>query len=625
MTEPQQPDYSALLKRSLLAIEKLEGKLAAVERAKSEPIAVVGMACRLPGSSNDLASYWSLLKNGRDAVTVVPSHRWDAAASYDPDPDAVGKSYTKWGAFIDNVENFDAAFFGISPREAVSLDPQQRLLLEQMWEALEHAGIAPSSLAGTRAGIFVGMSTSDYPNMVAESLGLRNGDAYAASGSAHSIASGRLSYFLGVHGPNYIVDTACSSSVVAIHNAIISLRSEETGLAIAGGVSLTLSDVGSILTSRARMMSFDGHCKTFDESADGYVRGEGCGMVVLKRLSDAERDGDRILALLRGSAINQDGRSSGLTAPNGTAQEAVIRAALTNAKLEPQDISVIEAHGTGTPLGDPIEMKALGAVFGDRLPETPLLVGSVKTNIGHLEAASGVAGLIKVILAMEHGVVPPHLHFVTPNHLIPWDTLPVRVPTASTPWVTPAGKPRRAGVSSFGFSGTNSHVIVEEAPAQNRGTGGHRAQRAQLLVLSAQTGLALRSQVAQYTAFLMHDDAPSLADVAFTAATGRSHLPERLALVADSAAAAAEQLQRFLDDVTTPGAAAGHFVGYCTGTRVPVFGTGCAVRGHGTRAVRHGTDVPHGARCVCCDRGSAAAVASGRRDHGCGRSTAPAR
>ena len=254
MTEPQQPDYSALLKRSLLAIEKLEGKLAAVERAKSEPIAVVGMACRLPGSSNDLASYWSLLKNGRDAVTVVPSHRWDAAASYDPDPDAVGKSYTKWGAFIDNVENFDAAFFGISPREAVSLDPQQRLLLEQMWEALEHAGIAPSSLAGTRAGIFVGMSTSDYPNMVAESLGLRNGDAYAASGSAHSIASGRLSYFLGVHGPNYIVDTACSSSVVAIHNAIISLRSEETGLAIAGGVSLTLSDVGSILTSRARIL-----------------------------------------------------------------------------------------------------------------------------------------------------------------------------------------------------------------------------------------------------------------------------------------------------------------------------------------------------------------------------------
>ena len=559
MTEPHSPDYRALLKRSLIAIDQLEGKLAAIERDRTEPIAVVGMACRFPGSSNDLAGYWSLLVNGRDAVTVVPPHRWDAEASYDPDPDAVGKSYTKWGAFIDDVETFDAAFFGISPREAVSLDPQQRLLLEMTWESLEHAGIAPSSLAGTRAGIFVGISTLDYSNLISEFVGARNGDAYAASGSAHSIASGRISYFLGVHGPNYIVDTACSASVVAIHNAIISLRNGETGLAIAGGVSLTLSDVGSVLTSRARMMSFDGHCKTFDESADGYVRGEGSGMVVLKRLSDAERDGDRILALLRGSAINQDGRSSGLTAPNGTAQEAVIRAALANAQLSPQDISVIEAHGTGTPLGDPIEMKALGAVFGDRSAETPLLVGSVKTNIGHLEAASGVAGLIKIILAMQHGVVPPQLHFRTPNHLIPWDALPVRVPTALTPWVTPAGTPRRAGVSSFGFSGTNSHLIVEEAPAPRRVAVGERTHRAQLLVLSAQTGSALRSQVVQYAEFLSRDDVPSLGDIAFTASTGRSHLPERLTLVADSAATAAEQLRLFLDDETTPGVAAARF------------------------------------------------------------------
>lgn len=559
MTEPQQPDYRALLKRSLVAIDKLEGKLAAIESAKAEPIAVVGMACRFPGSSNDLASYWKLLHSGTDAVTVVPAHRWDAEASYDVDPDAIAKSYTKWGAFIDEVETFDAAFFGISPREAVSLDPQQRLLLEVTWESLEHAGIAPSSIVGTRAGIFVGISTLDYANMIGEQVGLRNGDAYSASGSAHSIASGRLSYFLGVHGPNYVVDTACSSSIVAIHNAIISLRNGETGLAIAGGVSLTLSDVGSILTSRARMMSFDGHCKTFDESADGYVRGEGCGMVVLKRLSDAERDGDRILAVLRGSAINQDGRSSGLTAPNGTAQEAVIREALANARVQAKDISVIEAHGTGTPLGDPIEMKALGAVFGERSKDRPLLVGSVKTNIGHLEAASGVAGLIKVILGMQAGIVPPHLHFRNPNHLIPWDTLPVRVPTAPTEWVTEPGVPRRAGVSSFGFSGTNSHLIVEEAPAPKLGTQVGRVARPQLLVLSAQTTTALRQQAERYAAFLTDAARVQFGDVAFTAAVGRSHLPERLALVAENAAVAAEQLSRFVSDEEVPGLALGRF------------------------------------------------------------------
>ncbi len=559
MTEPQQPDYRALLTRSLVAIEKLEAKLAAAEHARSEPIAVVGMACRFPGHANDLEGYWSLLSRGGDAVTVVPSHRWDAEASFDPDPDALTKSYTKWGAFIDDVETFDAAFFGISPREAVSLDPQHRLLLEVTWEALEHAAIAPSSLAGTRASVFIGISTIDYANMIGDIVGSRNGDAYAASGSAHSIASGRLSYFLGAHGPNYAVDTACSSSVVAIHGAIQSLRNGETGLAIAGGVSLTLSNLGSILTSRARMMSFDGHCKTFDESADGYVRGEGCGMVVLKRLSDAERDGDRILALLRGSAINQDGRSSGLTAPNGTAQEAVIRDALANARLTPQDISVIEAHGTGTPLGDPIEMKALGAVFGARSKDEPLLVGSVKTNIGHLEAASGIAGIIKVILAMQHREVPPHLHFSTPNHLIPWDTIPVRVPTASMPWSTPPGVPRRAGVSSFGFSGTNSHVILEEAPAPLTTMEVGRVARAQVLVLSAQTSGALRSQVANYAGFLEREEVPPVGDVAFTAAVGRSHLPERLALVAESASAAAAQLRQFLDDETTPGVTARRF------------------------------------------------------------------
>lgn len=557
MSEPQQPDYRALLKRSLVAIDKLEARIAEIDRAKSEPIAVVGMACRYPGRANDPAGFWTLLSTGTDAVTVVPRHRWDAEASFDGDPDVVARSYTKWGAFIDDVETFDAAFFGISPREAVTMDPQQRLLLEVTWEALEHAGIAPSSLAGTRASIFVGISTNDYANLIAEVVGARNGDAYSASGSAHSIASGRLSYFLGIHGPNIAVDTACSSSVVAIHGAIQSLRKSETSLAIAGGVNLTLSDLGSILTSRARMMSFDGHCKTFDDSADGYVRGEGCGMMVLKRLSDAERDGDRILAVLRGSAINQDGRSSGLTAPNGTAQEAVIRDALANAQLRPQDISVIEAHGTGTPLGDPIEIKALGNVFGERPSDQPLVVGSVKTNIGHLEAASGVAGMMKVILAMQHEVIPPHLHFVTPNHLIPWDTVPVQIPVAPTPWVSATGALRRAGVSSFGFSGTNSHVIIEEAPA--RPVVNERPARAQALLLSAQSDVALRALAMRYVTMLRQPDAAAFGDVAATAALGRSHLTERLALVSDSGATAAEMLQAYLDDAETPAVWRGRF------------------------------------------------------------------
>lgn len=550
MTDPQQPDYRALLKRSLLAIDRLEAQVAATERARSEPIAVVGMACRFPGGANDLDAYWRMLSSGTDAVTVVPPHRWDAEANFDSDPDEPGKSYTRWGGFIDDVETFDAAFFGISPREASMLDPQQRLLLEVTWEALEHAGIAPSSLSGSNASVFIGISTSDYVNLAAEVIGLRNGDAYSASGASHSIASGRLSYFLGVHGPNFAVDTACSSSIVAMHNAITSLRNGESALAIAGGVSLTLSDVGAVLTSRARMMSFDGRCKTFDESADGYVRGEGCGLLVLKKVSDATRDGDRILAVLRGSAINQDGRSSGLTAPNGTAQEAVIRSALANARMQPQEITVIEAHGTGTPLGDPIEMKALGAVFGDRPAEQPLLVGSVKTNIGHLEAASGVAGVIKTILAMQHGVVPPSLHFRKPNQLIPWSSLRVRVPTEPAPWTVAPGVPRRAGVSSFGFSGTNSHLIIEEAPAPPQPVA--RPARVQLLVLSAQTDVALRALAERYVTLLRSPDAPPLGDIAASAAMGRSHLQERLALVADSNAAAADALQSFLDDPSSP-------------------------------------------------------------------------
>ncbi len=535
MTEPRQaPDHAALLKRSLVAIDQLKARLKASEESRSEPIAIIGMGCRFPGGSDTPESFWELLRSGQDAVTEVPPHRWDVDKYYDADPDAPGKSYTRWGAFVNNVDLFDAQFFGISPREAISLDPQQRMLLEVTWEALEHAGVAPSSLMGSQTAVYMGITTSDYANQLVEARGSRNGDAYTPSGTAHSVAAGRLSYFLGLHGPNVAIDTACSSSLVALHWALHSLRNREADLALAGGVNLTLTPDGSILTSRARMMSFDGHCKTFDASADGYVRGEGCGVLVLKRLSDARRDGDRVLALVRGSALNQDGRSSGLTAPNGNAQEAVIRAALANAQVLPADISYVEAHGTGTPLGDPIEVKALNQVYGQRPSDQPLMVGSVKTNIGHLEAAAGIAGVIKVVMALQHGTIPPHLHLHKPNPLIAWDQYPITVPTAPTAWTSAAPGPRRAGVSSFGFSGTNAHVVLEEAPpevaAAAEAAVPPRAQ--QLVVLSAQTPQALVAQASAIEADLAARPDVPLQAVAATLALGRSPFVERLAVVA---------------------------------------------------------------------------------------------
>lgn len=553
----KQSDHRALLDEAMYAIEDLEQRLAQAEHRQNEPVAIVGIGCRFPGGAHDPDAFWRMIADGVDAVTVVPPERWDAEAYYDPDPEVPGKSYTKWGGFLENVEGFDAAFFGISPREARAMDPQQRVLLEVAWEALEHAGIAPASVAGTDGSVFVGISTHDYLSLGMQ-LGPEQMDNYTAAGSAHSMASGRVSYFLGLHGPNFALNTACSSSLVAVHQALHALRMGETGLALAGGVSMTLVPEGMVVTSRARMMSADGHCKSFDASADGYVRGEGCALLVLKRLADAERDGDRILAIVRGSAINQDGRSSGQTAPSGVAQEAVLRAALNSGGLVPDDISVIEAHGTGTSLGDPIEMRALGAVFGERPRETPLLVGSVKSNIGHLEAAAGAAGLIKMIGALQHHVVPPSLHFRTPNPHIPWDVLPVRVPTTRETWMEPAGKPRRGGVSSFGFSGTNAHIILEEAsPIATRTE--LPASGPQLLVLSAADGAALRAQAVRLADRLTADDPPLLADVALTAAIARSHLAERLALVPSSNEDAAAALRNWSAGIESTGVDTGRF------------------------------------------------------------------
>ena len=373
---------------------------------------------------------------------------------------------TRWGGFLDDIDQFDAEFFGISPREAAAMDPQQRLLLEVAWEALEDAGQGPHELGACQTGVFVGITSDEYAQLFHRQRNLSVFNAYFASGIARSVAGGRVSYTLGIQGPNLSIDTACSSSLVAVHTACLNLRMGECRMALAGGSNVILSPEIGIAFSKAHMMAADGRCKTFDARADGFVRGEGCGVVVLKRLSDAQQDGDRILALIRGSSVNQDGRSSGLTVPNRRAQEAVIRQALANGKVQPLDIGYVEAHGTGTELGDPIEAQALAAELGaGRTADNPLVIGSVKTNLGHLESTAGIAGLIKVILALQHQEIPRHLHFQKLNPHIDWGGVPVEIPLQSRPWM-PGAKKHLAGVSAFGFSGTNAHVIVEEAPAQ---------------------------------------------------------------------------------------------------------------------------------------------------------------
>jgi acyl transferase domain-containing protein len=411
---PDSPGFSAD-KQALLAIRKLRSRVEELERARSEPIAIVGVGCRFPRASGPDA-YWRLLRDGTDAITEVPPDRWDIDEYYDADPDAAGKMYTRHGGFIQNPDQFDAHFFGISPREAVSIDPQHRLILEVSWEALEHAGQNPDRLHGESVGVFVGISTSDYGMLHVQRGDPTLVDTYFGIGNAANAAAGRVAYTFGLQGPAMAVDTACSSSLVAIHLACQSLRGGDCRMALAGGVNLILAPDVTINFSRARMMAPDGHCKTFDAAADGYVRGEGCGVVVLKRLSDALADRDRVLAVVRGSAVNQDGRSSGFTAPNELAQEAVIRQALRTAGLKPSDVQYLEAHGTGTSLGDPIEVQAAAAAYGDGRPAgDPLKLGSVKANVGHLEAAAGIAGLIKIVQSLQHGEIPRQLHFSTPN------------------------------------------------------------------------------------------------------------------------------------------------------------------------------------------------------------------
>ncbi|MCM1984976.1 type I polyketide synthase [Lyngbya confervoides] len=552
-------------------------------RGDHEAIAVIGMGGRFPGAPT-LKAFWDLLKNGNDAIIEVPASRWNVD-NVDPFSDI--ELPARWGGFIEDIDQFDPKFFGISPREASAMDPQQRLLLEVCWETLEYAGLVPEQLAGSQSGIFLGMSNGDYSRLQGIQL---SKEIYYGTGNAFSIAANRLSYLLDWHGPSLVVDTACSSSLVAIHQACQSLNAGECDLALAGGVNLILNPQLTLTFSEAQMMASDGRCKTFDASADGYVRSEGCGVIALKRLSDAQQNGDSIIALIKGSAMNQDGRSNGLTAPNSLAQQAVIRQALANSGFEADQVDYIEAHGTGTSLGDPIEVNALKSIFlAPRDNQHSCWLGSVKTNIGHLEPAAGIAGLIKVLLALQHEEIPPHLHLKEINPYIQLEGTPLKIPTTGQAW--PQGeRPRIAGVSSFGFGGTNAHVIVTEPPQRETVLVEPAAKHLppdqlaesdplpQILTLSAKSELALQTLVSQYGDLLedlcrkgesLNDHASnghvskngshySLANICFTANMGRSHYNWRLAVTSASLGQLQQQLEGFISGKKTPDVISGY-------------------------------------------------------------------